>query len=441
MPKDVVVNGASIHCTGSPQSSFLKVQATLQVKLNGANVGNIDHHKPVLNVLPFGLCMLQKGNPPCMPATPAPWSPGEGTVPMGAKPILDIKSRLKCTHGGKITFLSSGQGKPFFAVDCKASPAAMAFAKWRAAQLRYVEALKAQFAAENEAEHLSTLDMIRNTALETAKEASGYNDAVKALEAAKRGEFLKAAGYIALAAPTPVGKLAKGAKGVRAVSRVVRDGRGVAVRGGQRTAARAGERTAAKRAASSQPQPKPSAKGPVKKGATKRATAKAKRSGDSSPTPVARCPYAPRQVKPAKPHSPSKPKPARTAPKKSATKKATKKGTQRRPINSKYAGKNYPASKLPPKLRSKYPNGVNFTKDGYPDFSPYAQKSVPVEGLKGNTGSDFTRANKAAGLKRTPEGYTWHHHQDGKTMQLVPTDLHDAVRHTGGASILRNKNL
>ena len=34
-------------------------------------------------------------------------------------------------------------------------------------------------------------------------------------------------------------------------------------------------------------------------------------------------------------------------------------------------------------------------------------------------------------------GYTWHHLEDGKTLILIPTDLHNAYRHTGGASLLR----
>ncbi len=33
-------------------------------------------------------------------------------------------------------------------------------------------------------------------------------------------------------------------------------------------------------------------------------------------------------------------------------------------------------------------------------------------------------ANEAAGFDETPEGYTWHCHQDGETMQLVPRDIH-----------------
>jgi hypothetical protein len=33
-----------------------------------------------------------------------------------------------------------------------------------------------------------------------------------------------------------------------------------------------------------------------------------------------------------------------------------------------------------------------------------------------------------------------HHVEDGLTMQLVPSDLHDVVRHTGGAALI-NKGL
>jgi hypothetical protein len=222
MAKNVVVNGATIKCTGSPQSSFLRAPPNLQVKVDGANAANIHHHKPVVNVLPFGPCKLQPGHPPCMPVTPSPWSEGEGSVPIGCQPVLDIKSHLKCTHGGKITFLSSGQSLPFFSVDCHGSRAAMAFARWREAQLRYVEALKAQFAAEDEADHLSTWDMVRNTALETAKEASGFNDAVKSFAAFKRGDIRGGLIHGALAVPNPFGKAAKGIKAVRGASKAAK---------------------------------------------------------------------------------------------------------------------------------------------------------------------------------------------------------------------------
>ncbi|MFC3962589.1 HNH endonuclease [Nocardia jiangsuensis] len=109
----------------------------------------------------------------------------------------------------------------------------------------------------------------------------------------------------------------------------------------------------------------------------------------------------------------------------------------RLPANYEHAGKNYPASKLPADLQTKYPKGVDFTPDGFPDFSPYAIHTVrfPAPGFRGNNGSDFTAANQLAGLRRQPRGYTWHHHQDGYTMQLIPMDLHANVRHAGGVAI------
>lgn len=36
---------------------------------------------------------------------------------------------------------------------------------------------------------------------------------------------------------------------------------------------------------------------------------------------------------------------------------------------------------------------------------------------------------------RTPEGYTWHHHEDKGVMQLVDTETHAKTGHTGGKSV------
>jgi len=108
----------------------------------------------------------------------------------------------------------------------------------------------------------------------------------------------------------------------------------------------------------------------------------------------------------------------------------------RLPINCEYAGDKYPVENLSPELQEKYPNSVEFDKKGFPDFSPYCKpdiQDVQIE-YTGNRSRDFKLANNAAGLERTPEGYTWHHHQDAKTLQLVPTELHDEVRHTGGCA-------
>ncbi len=100
--------------------------------------------------------------------------------------------------------------------------------------------------------------------------------------------------------------------------------------------------------------------------------------------------------------------------------------------NAKLAFTSYP---LPPALAAKYPAGVRFNASGHPDFSPYARKTITLTGLKGDN-SDFTRADRAAGFSpgARPPGFTWHHHEDGVTLQLVPRDLHRRIGHTGGCA-------
>ena len=106
----------------------------------------------------------------------------------------------------------------------------------------------------------------------------------------------------------------------------------------------------------------------------------------------------------------------------------------RYPINAGYAGQNYPASKLPPALQALYPDGVDFSPQGFPDLKPYAIFETKVPDLNGDREKDERKANKKVGLKSTPEGYTWHHVEDGVTMQLVPSNLHGNIPHTGGVA-------
>ena len=80
--------------------------------------------------------------------------------------------------------------------------------------------------------------------------------------------------------------------------------------------------------------------------------------------------------------------------------------------------------------------GVPFNAEGYPDFSGFRHPDVPdvrIE-LSGSRSIDFLRANAAAGLKETPSGYTWHHHQEQGLLQLVDRRVHAATGHTGGFS-------
>ena len=88
-------------------------------------------------------------------------------------------------------------------------------------------------------------------------------------------------------------------------------------------------------------------------------------------------------------------------------------------------------------------------KDGYPDFSPhvYPKGSVKID-MKGDK-SDFRAARDAMREKlgdpnwpgipgrNMPKDWTWHHKEDGVTMELVPYDLNSNIAHTGGSSLVK----
>lgn len=61
--------------------------------------------------------------------------------------------------------------------------------------------------------------------------------------------------------------------------------------------------------------------------------------------------------------------------------------------------------------------------------------------LRGDCYYDFKLANKAAGFgdsaTATPKGWTWHHNEDGMTMELIPTDIHRAIGHDGGEKVIK----
>jgi RHS repeat-associated protein len=81
--------------------------------------------------------------------------------------------------------------------------------------------------------------------------------------------------------------------------------------------------------------------------------------------------------------------------------------------------------------------GVPFDDSGFPDFAAFRHPSVPDVRITptGTRAGDFAAANKAAGLARTPTGYTWHHNQELGVMQLVERNVHAATGHTGGFAI------
>lgn len=94
-------------------------------------------------------------------------------------------------------------------------------------------------------------------------------------------------------------------------------------------------------------------------------------------------------------------------------------------------------------------NGNEYVfKEGYPDFEdPGMHKylaqdgnpnAIPIE-MTGKRDIDERLANAASGRNGTPDGYTWHHGDDGATMYLVEDTHHLAVvPHTGGHNIAQD---
>jgi RHS repeat-associated protein len=109
----------------------------------------------------------------------------------------------------------------------------------------------------------------------------------------------------------------------------------------------------------------------------------------------------------------------------------------RMPQNSCFAGKVMRGDDLPRDVRGKYPHGVPFSMFGYPDFSRYAKTTVNIGSFSSDT-ADFKKADEIAtsrGVTIDKRKYVWHHDQKNGILLLVPRDIHDAVKHTGGASI------
>lgn len=119
-----VVNTAMLMCSMGAAPSAMVVLPTNKVLSSNQPAATIMDHAPMVNIMPFGVCM-SLANPqvaaataaalgvltpqPCIPATPAPWIPGAPTVLEGNMPVLDSTCKLNCMWAGIISITSPGQ--------------------------------------------------------------------------------------------------------------------------------------------------------------------------------------------------------------------------------------------------------------------------------------------------------------------------------------------
>lgn len=112
-----VCNGATLKCIFAvpPGVSSLVVPPKNRTLTSNQPAANIMDHMPMVNIMPFGMCMsptnpafvsataAAMGTPtpvPCTPATPAPWTTGSPTVLLANIPALNNTSVLACALGG-----------------------------------------------------------------------------------------------------------------------------------------------------------------------------------------------------------------------------------------------------------------------------------------------------------------------------------------------------
>lgn len=118
-----VCMGASLKCSFGAAPGVLMVLPVNRT-LTAVPSANIMDNKPMMNIMPFGMCQSM-ANPmvaaataaalgvltpmPCIPATVAPWVPGVPTVLLGNMPTLNNSSKLMCMWGGVIAINAPGQ--------------------------------------------------------------------------------------------------------------------------------------------------------------------------------------------------------------------------------------------------------------------------------------------------------------------------------------------
>lgn len=118
-----VCGGATLQCSFGLAPGTLMVTPQNQV-VTSMPIANIMDNKPMVNILPFGMCQ-SLANPavaaataaalgvltpmPCIPVTATPWTPGSPTVLVANMPALNNSSKLMCNWGGVISIINPGQ--------------------------------------------------------------------------------------------------------------------------------------------------------------------------------------------------------------------------------------------------------------------------------------------------------------------------------------------
>lgn len=112
-----VNSGTRIKCSFGTMPGTLQILPTARTNLDGPPMATIMDHKPMVNIMPCGLCRTVT-NPtvaaatsaamgvltpmPCIPNTTTPWMPGKANLLINNQPALLDNCKLMCMWGGVI---------------------------------------------------------------------------------------------------------------------------------------------------------------------------------------------------------------------------------------------------------------------------------------------------------------------------------------------------
>ncbi|MBI2764770.1 MAG: DUF4280 domain-containing protein [Chloroflexi bacterium] len=118
---DVAVTGDQMTCSfGVAPSALVAPPMGPPVLFEGKPAAQMQHHVPMMNIMPFGVCN-SLANPmtasltaaalgvltpaPCIPVTPAPWAPPSPKTMINGQPAINKTCKLMCNWGGVIQFI------------------------------------------------------------------------------------------------------------------------------------------------------------------------------------------------------------------------------------------------------------------------------------------------------------------------------------------------
>lgn len=119
----LVVHEAKIRCSQGAFPSLLVIPPDSPVMSDDKAVGTVADHKPMRNIVTFGMCRSPQ-NPqvaaatsaalgvltpqPCVPATNQAWTPGAPFAVVDEINVLSSDSTCTCDYGGTIDILDPG---------------------------------------------------------------------------------------------------------------------------------------------------------------------------------------------------------------------------------------------------------------------------------------------------------------------------------------------